>query len=200
MSAHRNRVLRAFEWFAKFERRFILSIATVMLIAATVIMLGEGIGRTFFETSFFWAEESVRYLVLCAFFLTLGCAGHAGRHIRTDLVVERFPPGVRRGLGGLVCLLGLASCAILIYASVPQIERYYSLGMTTNSSLDLPMWALFTVLPVGAVLWAIYYLHALCRALSGLDPFADCHSELESWAAVPAEKADGDRQTQVQAP
>ncbi|MES1927581.1 TRAP transporter small permease [Salinisphaera sp. T31B1] len=185
MSKERNRVLKLFESYVRFEKRYVLTVATIMLIGATTIMLMEGIGRTFFDTSFFWAEESVRYLVLWAFFLTLGCAGHAGQHIRTDLVVEHCPRPVRQFASAVACLLGLVFCGLLVYAAIPQVERYHSLGMLTDSSLNLPLWVLFLVLPVGAVMWGVFYLHGLVRVLSGHDAFVDSHHD-----DVPLEMSD----------
>ncbi|GAB3678145.1 TRAP transporter small permease [Salinisphaera aquimarina] len=177
MSKDRNIVLKLFESYARFEKKYVLSVATIMLLAATAIMLMEGIGRTFFDTSFFWAEESVRYLVLWAFFLTLGCAGHAGQHIRTDLVVEHLWTPLRRVASAVACLLGMVFCGMLIYAAIPQIERYHSLGMLTDSSLNLPLWVLFLVLPVGAFLWGLFYLHGLMRVLSGHEAFVNSHDD-----------------------
>ncbi|KFE56106.1 hypothetical protein IV02_00965, partial [Pseudomonas syringae] len=45
-----------------FERKVLLNVATVMFLISTAIMLFEGISRAAFDSSSFWAEESVRYL------------------------------------------------------------------------------------------------------------------------------------------
>lgn len=159
-------------WLA-FERKVLLNVATVMFLVATAIMLFEGISRAAFDSSSFWAEEGVRYLMIWAFFLTLGVAGNAGNHIRTELLVERLGPRLQKACHVLSSLVGVAFCGLLFYASLPQVHRYYTMGMMTESNLDLPLWLLFLVMPLGALLFLAYYLRCLVIALKGNDPFGN---------------------------
>lgn len=153
------------------ERTVLLNVATGLALLATAIMLIEALSRSALSHSYFWAEESVRYLMLWAYFLTIGCAGRAGHMIRTEMLIERLPAGLRRGLNVTTTALGLLFAGILLYASVPQVLRYRSMGMMTESSLDLPMWLLFLAMPAGAILMGLYYLGALGDALRGNDPY-----------------------------
>lgn len=161
--------------WVRFESGALLGFATLLFLTATAIMLMEGAGRSFFDESYFWAEESVRYLMVWAFFLTLGAAGTAGNHIRTELLVERMPAGIRKAMNLLASAVGAGFSAALMYASIPQLHRYYTMGMMTESSLDLPMWFLFLAMPLGAALLLAYYLRCLVRVLRGEDPFATTH-------------------------
>lgn len=156
-----------------FERKVLLNLATIMFLLATAIMLLEGISRAAFDSSAFWAEEGVRYLMIWAFFLTLGVAGHSGNHIRTELLVEHLGPRLRRLCHVLSSLVGVLFCGLLFYASLPQVHRYYTMGMMTESNLDLPLWLLFLVMPIGALLFLAYYLRCLVIALKGNDPFGN---------------------------
>ena len=157
--------------WVRFERTILLNIATALALLATGIMLLEAISRSALAHSYFWAEESVRYLMIWAFFLTLGCAGRAGHMIRTEMLVERLSPGLRRAVNIVTTALGVLFSAILLYASVPQVLRYRSMGMMTESNLDLQMWVLFLAMPIGAILMGIYYIGALRDALRGNDPY-----------------------------
>ncbi|GGJ98522.1 TRAP transporter small permease [Pseudomonas matsuisoli] len=156
-----------------FERKVLLNIATVMFLLATAIMIVEGIARAAFDSSAFWAEEGVRYLMVWAFFLTLGVSGNAGNHIRTELLVDRLPPKLKQLCHVLASAIGVAFCGLLFYASLPQVHRYYTMGMMTESNLDLPLWVLFLVMPIGALLFLTYYLRCLVIALKGEDPFGN---------------------------
>ncbi|MHA6344279.1 TRAP transporter small permease [Roseivivax sp. CAU 1761] len=155
----------------RFEQGPLTAAGTVLLIAATLIMLVEAGGRAFFDHSWFWAEEAVRFMILWAFFLTLGAAGAGGYHIRSDLVVSLLPERLRVIAGGLAGLIGLGFAAILFWGALPQIRRYYTMGMLSESNLELPMWLVFMAMPIGAALLAIFYLRVLWRALKGRDPF-----------------------------
>jgi TRAP-type C4-dicarboxylate transport system permease small subunit len=110
--------------------------------------------------------------MIWAFVLTLGTAGRQGHHIRTELLVDAMPPRVRRAMNLLALLAGVAFSAVLLASSLPQLQRYYTMGMVSESNLDLPTWIVFLAMPIGAALYLMYYLGALGRALRGADPFA----------------------------
>ncbi len=156
----------------RFESGVLLGGATVMFLSATTIMLVEAYGRAFLNTSYFWAEEAVRYLMVWAFFMTLGAAGSAGHHIRTDLLVDRLGPKLQKACHFLASAIGLGFCGFLFFASIPQLERYYTMGMMTESNLDIPLWVLFLAMPIGAALFFTYYLSCLWRTLKGENPYA----------------------------
>ncbi len=172
--------------WGRFECGPLLSVATVLALLATGIMLTEAFSRGFLRHSYFWAEESVRYLMIWAFFLAIGATGRAGMHIRTEMLVATLPPWGQRACNVLASVAGLVFALILLLAAIPQVERYYTIGMMTESTLDLPMWALFLAMPIGAVLLAIYYVGCIVRAWNGRDPFLPLP---ESGQSQPGESA-----------
>ncbi len=159
-------------WWARIETGPLLSIATLLMLGSTVVMMAEGFSRSALDISYFWAEESVRFMMIWAFFLSLGAAGRRGHHIRTDMLVLAAGGSIRRAMDALAALAGLAFSALLAWASWPQLHRYYTMGMVSESSLELPEWIVFLVMPIGALLFFFYYLGGLARALRGEDPFA----------------------------
>ncbi|MFV0491141.1 MAG: TRAP transporter small permease [Pseudorhodobacter sp.] len=158
-------------WWGRIERTVLLNLATFLTVFATCIMLLEAISRSSLSHSYFWAEESVRYLMLWAFFLTIGCAGRAGHMIRTEMLVDHLPQKLRQLCHILSSAFGVIFAGVLLYAAIPQVIRYKSIGMMTDSNLDLPMWILFLAMPIGAVLMCIYYLGGFMDALRGIDPY-----------------------------
>jgi TRAP-type C4-dicarboxylate transport system permease small subunit len=160
----------------KLESRLLVNIGVLMFLAATGIMLAEAAARAFFNHSFFWAEEAVRYLFVWVFFLNIGVAGTKGYHIRTGMVVDMLEPKWKMAANSLVCLLGVSFGVILFIASIPHLQRFYKLGMMTESNLDLPLWALFLAVPIGSVLLCLYYLGALWITVTGGDAFDVDHS------------------------
>lgn len=159
-------------WWLRFELGPLLNLATLLIVIGTAVMMLEGVSRSFFHISHFWAEESVRYLMLWAFFLTLGAAGSSGNHIRTDLMLRYLPAKIHQVLHFLASLAGAGFSFTLVWASWPQLKRYYTMGMMTESNLDLPMWLLFLAMPLGGALLAIYYLRCLAQVIRGRDPFS----------------------------
>ena len=159
-------------WWDRFESGPVLSIAAILFAASTLIMLSEGLNRSLRDVSFFWAEESVRYLMLWAFFLTLGLAGRRGYHIRTELLVDHVGRGPRRAMHFLSVAAGILFSIALFSASIPQLMRYYTMGMMSESDLDIPQWVIFMAMPLGAALLFGYYVRCLIVFFQGHDPFA----------------------------
>jgi len=152
--------------------RLILGLATVLALGATAIMILEGISRTVLNTSYFWAEESVRFSMIWAFFLTLGIAGFRQYHIRTELLIKHLPRWLQRLAWLGSCVVGMLFASILVYASIAQVRRFYASGMVSESSLALPMWCLFLAMPVGGTALFVYYACAAWETWHGRDPFA----------------------------
>lgn len=158
-------------WWDRFESGPVLAVASLLFIGSTLVMLSEGINRSARDISFFWAEEAVRFLMIWAFFMTLGAAGRHGLHIRTEMLVDAMGPRVRRAMHLAAVIAGLAFAAVLLAASIPQLVRYYTMGMMSESNLDIPQWMVFCAMPLGAALWFGYYARCLVSWFRGEDPF-----------------------------
>jgi TRAP-type C4-dicarboxylate transport system permease small subunit len=158
-------------WWDRFESGPVLDLAAFAFIASTAIMLSEGLNRSLRDVSFFWAEESVRYLMMWAFFLTLGVAGSRGHHIRTEMLVDAMPPSVRRAMHFASVVAGVTFSAVLFASSLPQLARYYTMGMVSESNLDIPQWIVFLAMPIGAALLGGYYVRCLVMLARGRDPY-----------------------------
>lgn len=161
-----------------------LTVSSALFLASALVMLFEGFSRSLAGVSYFWAEEAVRFLMIWAFFLTLGLAGRRGLHIRTELLVDAMPPRVRRAMHLVALVAGLAFAAVLFGASVPQLLRYHSMGMMSESSLDIPQWVVFLAMPIGAAAWFGYYAQCLVVWARGGDAFAAAPPDASSGAQV----------------
>jgi TRAP-type C4-dicarboxylate transport system permease small subunit len=150
---------------------FLLTIATILSLIATAIMIIEGLSRYILNTSYFWAEEMVRFMMVWSFSLTIGIAGFKKLHIRTELLVQKFPPAVQRLCWILSCATGITFALILIYSAIPQIIRYFQMGIVSESNIELPMWLLYLSMPIAGLGLLWYYLSALRYAWSVGDPF-----------------------------
>lgn len=166
---------RTLNWLVLFERHVATNVAALLMIFSTAVMTFEASSRVFFSQSYFWAEELVRFPMVWAFFISLGAAGRAGHMIRTEMLVDRMPPVIRRLMNIVSTALGVVFCGVLFYAAIPVITRYYTMGMKTDSSLDFPMWILFLAMPIGATLAGTYYFTILIDAIKGQDPYAPVH-------------------------
>jgi len=165
----------------------LVSTGAALSLLATAIMIIEGLSRFIFNVSYFWAEESVRFLMIWAFSVTLGVAGFRQLHIRTELLVQRLPHGARRLCWLVAGVTGISFSVILIYSSIPQTMRYFTMGVVSESNMELPMWLLYLSMPVAGLGLLWYYLKAVAYAWRGGDPFYSAPAEDTSdGAASPA--------------
>lgn len=157
--------------------KIIWSVATVFLLLSTSIMIVEGLSRFFFNVSYFWAEELVRFLMVWAFFLTLGIAGFRFYHIRTELLVQRLSAGMQKVTWLLAGVAGMLFSGILFYSSIFQVMRLHKMGMVSESNLEIPLWIVSLAVPVGALALFMYYFMVAVYALKGIDPFVSDEPE-----------------------
>ena len=162
---------RARGWLWHSEER-LLDLGVLLVLFSVALMLLEAGSRSLFGISRDWAQESVRFGVDWAFFLCLAISARRGYHIRTDLFLGLLSPAWRRicDLGAALC--GLAFSLLLLYGGIMQVRQLYRTGMITESNLDLPIWTVQIILPIGAALLCLFYGHAFLRGVRGQEAFA----------------------------
>ncbi len=153
-------LLDAYE--AGMDRLYIGLRAVVVSILAfyLVLVLLQVFFRYVLNESLFWAEEAVRFSMVWSTLLGSALVARDRAHIRIDVVENLLPPGIRRGLDIVLDLLMIAFCLILMVTGLQFAGRSM---MQTSPSLDLPMWAVYGAMPLGAVLQVAFMLSVLRR-------------------------------------
>jgi C4-dicarboxylate transporter, DctQ subunit len=145
-------------WVALLEDRLLLNLATVLMAGSAAVMFYEAGSRTFLSESHWWAEELVRFLVVWSVMLAFGVATRRGNYIRMELLVDALPPWGQRLAAWLNCLAGLAFAVLFTIAAWRSVVHLHVVGMMTESSLDLPLWFVRLALPIGGLLYALYFV------------------------------------------
>lgn len=163
-------------YWQQFEEGPLLGLATILFLSATSLMLVEAFSRGFLNHSYFFAEELVRFLVIWAFFMTIGIAGRRGSHIRSEILIMFLPKRVQIAAQAFTGLSAIAFGLILLVGAWPQLIRFYDTRMMSESTLNAPMWLVFVALPLGAVMMVIWGMSMLKCIRDGRDPFGgDAH-------------------------
>ena len=117
------------------------------------------IGRTFT-----WYDEIARLLFAWIMFLGAAVGGRRTAHFRLHLLVDRFPPGVRRvaDVFGVLVLIGFG--LVLIQQGWKLVE----LGQFQRTPvMGLSKQYVYLSVPAGGALIILYSLPQLWRALRG---------------------------------
>jgi C4-dicarboxylate transporter, DctQ subunit len=145
----------------------LLQIATGCMALAVVVMFYEAMSRSTLGASHWWAEELVRFLVVWSLLLAFKGANQRGNFIRMDILYLALSERIRRYLDAFNHVLGMTFSAILAYAGWLQVQHLHRIGMMTESNLDLPLWLVRLILPLGAALYFLFFFVALIDVLAG---------------------------------
>ena len=139
------------------------------LALAALALCSFNIGVRFFYPA--WtlelSDEVQVYLIIWAVMIALGAATLGDRHVKADLFLSFFPPGVPRLLEIFGDLLGLSFGLLLLWFGGVGAYESYDFGDVSTTSLRFPLWIYVLALPSGALMLSIGHSVRLVRNLSG---------------------------------
>src|SRR3954453_8230097 len=140
-------------------------LAGVLLIASIALNFANVIGRYFFNTSIFWAEEVMLYLMVACVFLGNGVVAWSGRQLRMDVIVGMMPVHVQKELELLAELTFIVVAAIGVAFSLPVVRDLWMFDQRSPSA-ELPMVIPQAMVPIGL---SIMILLVIVRLITGGD-------------------------------
>jgi TRAP-type C4-dicarboxylate transport system permease small subunit len=143
----------------------VVSIGVILFIFSCLWMLVESISRQLFSKSFSFTEEVVVFSLIWAIFLTLGQSGKEGNHIFVDLFVLRFGKRTKKITAILTQLVGFLYACFIIYVGINYIQHLLNTGITSQSTLRLPMGYVYLAVPIGMLFFALFYFQSLFKEI-----------------------------------
>jgi TRAP-type C4-dicarboxylate transport system permease small subunit len=129
-------------------------LAGVLLVASVVLNFANIIGRYFLNSSIYWAEEVMLFLMVGCVFLGNGVVAWSGRQLCMDVIVRAMPTQIQKALA-------LASELILIFVSItivvfawPVIHDLWAFDQRSQSA-DIPMVIPQVMIPIGLSIMAL---------------------------------------------
>ena len=144
----------------------------LLLVASVGLNFANVIGRYFFSTSIFWAEEVMLYLMVACVFLGNGVVAWSGRQLRMDVIVAMMPVPVQKALA-LVAELTFIVVAVAIVVFAWPVIRDLWLFDQRSQSAELPMVIPQVMIPIGL---SIMVVLVVIRLLTGGDRVPTDHS------------------------
>jgi TRAP-type mannitol/chloroaromatic compound transport system permease small subunit len=141
-------------------------IAAWTCVVLVLLVAGDVFARYLFRTGAVWAQELQWHLISPIALFGISYALYSGEQVRVDVLYERFPPVVQRGIE---ILGGLLLVAIGVWAaklSLPWVEQSWTRREGSPNPGGLPArYALKALIPLGFLLLAAQGLaHALRHA------------------------------------
>jgi len=143
-----------------------------LMVALCVDVFLGVFSRYVLRSTFTWYDEIARLLFVWMVFLGAAVGVRQTGHFRLHLVIDRFPPGLRRATE----LLGVLAIILFGAVLVQQGWKLVELGQFQQTPvMGLSKRYVYASMPAGGVLIILYSLPHLWRTLSGRAPAVPRH-------------------------
>lgn len=127
--------------------------------------------RFFLNSSLTWSEEIVQFMLLWTVMLGSAVATDRGVHITLNPLDNHVGDRGRRILARVALTGTMVFCGYLAWYGLQLVLRTMRM---TSPAADIPMWAVYSAMPVGAVLICFFALiHFIDGTDLRLDPMED---------------------------
>ena len=104
-----------------------------------------------------WSDEASRYCMIWSVFLLAGLSAYRGQMFSIDIVSEKLPLKGQKIFAIIRLVLVAAFCVFAIIYGWDLMPRQMQMGQT-SPSLKLPMWFMYSCVPIGCVLLLLHYI------------------------------------------
>ena len=132
-------------------------IAALCMAAMTVITFANVVVRYLTDISLAITEEFAVFLMLAMTLFGAAAAAAKGTHIRITILMDQFPPGVRRVVRVFVDLLAAGTFAVLAVLSTLYTYDIWEFE-DVSPGLGWPMWLYWIWVPLGTAIIALRLL------------------------------------------
>jgi len=144
----------------------LLAFAATLAFLLSFLVVADVVGRTVFSSPVKGTPEIVSMSIVIICFLQASYAIRSGGMLSVDLLPGMLPPGARRALAVLGCLLGLAFFGVIVYGGLePLAHAWRSNEFEGEGALRVPVWPARLAVVLGAALAALDYLLAALAQL-----------------------------------
>lgn len=137
-------------------------VSSVVIIALMLLVTADVCGRYFFDSPITGASELARFMMIIIVFPALAWTALSGKHIKVDLLMERFSPRVQ-SIVNIIMLLG----ALAVYSIITWRAALYSMKVDNiTSMLRLPQSVFYWVMTVGFAVFCVSIVALVIRNIA----------------------------------
>jgi TRAP-type C4-dicarboxylate transport system permease small subunit len=166
-------VERAYAIWRAFQDRFLVHVASVLMLGCALLALLEVVRRYVFGWSFEWQQDAVTFFILSGVFLYFSVSQRRNAHLNVELLVsvlESLGPRARYA-GEIVKIVALVVSFVFLVAvvwwGIPEVGDSLRYGSRTES-LAFPMWPFLAALLIGFALMAVSMFFQIYREIQKL--------------------------------
>lgn len=148
-----------------------MALSAACVLFALVLIGYSVVVRYFVGEPSLWIDEVVGFLVVGIVMFGAACALREGRHIGVDLITEMMSSRWQRWAQIWSMSVVLVLSIFLIVNGWQTAMFSKSIGMVTQGYLELPMYQLQLLIPLGGFLLALAAVDSLLRLACGASAF-----------------------------
>lgn len=135
------------------------------ILLVTLAVLYEVVARSLFNLPTIWSNESVIYVSAVAYLLAGAYAHLYRRHVRIDLVYDRFGPKARARLDLLMFVFFLLYVGTLVWVGGQMAWLSFNQAETTGTPWNPLIWPVKLAIPVAGLLLLLQGVANLLREI-----------------------------------
>lgn len=141
------------------------AILVVLFIATVATVVWQVIGRYILEAPSSATEEVARFLLIWLGMISMAYAFARRMHVGVDLISARLSQGSRVNAARAIWLACTAfALAVMVYGGGLLVKVTATLGQT-SAALGLPMWTIYTVMPLSGLVIAYFGISFLIEGI-----------------------------------
>jgi TRAP-type C4-dicarboxylate transport system permease small subunit len=141
-------------------------LASLALITWAVVM------RYVFNRPPAWVDDAVGFVLVGIVMLAAAQVLRRDEHIGVDLLTSRLSERAQRWAGAWAALGALAAALVLVANGWSTAMFSRTLGIVAEGNVEIPVYWVQLLLPLGGLMMALVALEALARIAAGAPPLA----------------------------
>ena len=145
---------------------------TLPVIMALLLMMGlvffATVGRYTGLYNMAWSDEASRYCMIWSVFIVAGLSAQRGQMFSIDVVSEKLPLKGQKVFALIRLILVCAFCVFCVVYGGRMMAHQINIGQT-SPSLKIPMWVMYSCVPLGCLLLIAHYIALFCTQISEIN-------------------------------
>jgi TRAP-type C4-dicarboxylate transport system permease small subunit len=147
-----------------------MALSALGILASLVMVTYAVVMRYVFNSAPTWVDDSVGFILVAVVMLSAATTLRQGGHINVDMLTDRLGARGKRRAEIWATFSVLLVSLILIVNGWQTAMSSRAIGISTSGNVELPVYLLELLLPLGGVLMLLVSLEGLLRLALGLPP------------------------------
>ena len=141
-----------------------------LILAMTLAILREIIGRYIFNSPTAWVLEFCEYSILFLIYLGGAYTLLIGGHVKIDIISKRWSLRTRSIADIISSVIGMLYLAVLIWQGIKMALHSLASGALSSGAVAWPLFPLQMIVPIGCFLFLLQFISIIYRSLKNISP------------------------------